>query len=377
METETCSEFYQIKIHIGGGMRGFMKRIVSLLLVTVFCFALMTGCAKENTNKENEQISPTPTLQENNDVTVIPTKEAESQSKKDITIAALKGPTAMGMVKVMKDAANGETANNYNLVIAGTADEITAKLVSGEIPIAAVPCNLASVLYNKTKGGIKVAGINTLGVLYIIESGDTIKSVNDLKGKTIYSTGKGTTPEYTLNYLLSSAGIDPEKDVKVEYKSEATEVAAILSEKENAVAMLPQPFVTTVMMQNENVHIALDVTKEWEALSADESSVVTGVIVVNSKFLEENKEAFNEFLDEYLNSVNYVNNNIEEAAQLVEEFGIVKAAVAKKAMPYCNITFVEGDVMKEKIAGYLKVLYDQAPNSVGGALPEDDFYYVK
>lgn len=377
METETCSEFYQIKIHIGGGMRGFMKRIVSLLLVTVFCFALMTGCAKENTNKENEQISPTPTLQENNDVTVIPTKEAESQSKKDITIAALKGPTAMGMVKVMKDAANGETANNYNFVIAGTADEITAKLVSGEIPIAAVPCNLASVLYNKTKGGIKVAGINTLGVLYIIESGDTIKSVNDLKGKTIYSTGKGTTPEYTLNYLLSSAGIDPEKDVKVEYKSEATEVAAILSEKENAVAMLPQPFVTTVMMQNENVHIALDVTKEWEALSADESSVVTGVIVVNSKFLEENKEAFNEFLDEYLNSVNYVNNNIEEAAQLVEEFGIVKAAVAKKAMPYCNITFVEGDVMKEKIAGYLKVLYDQAPNSVGGALPEDDFYYVK
>lgn len=377
METETCSEFYQIKIHIGGGMRGFMKRIVSLLLVTVFCFALMTGCAKENTNKENEQISPTPTLQENNDVTVIPTKEAESQSKKDITIAALKGPTAMGMVKVMKDAANGETANNYNFVIAGTADEITAKLVSGEIPIAAVPCNLASVLYNKTQGGIKVAGINTLGVLYIIESGDTIKSVNDLKGKTIYSTGKGTTPEYTLNYLLSSAGIDPEKDVKVEYKSEATEVAAILSEKENAVAMLPQPFVTTVMMQNENVHIALDVTKEWEALSADESSVVTGVIVVNSKFLEENKEAFNEFLDEYLNSVNYVNNNIEEAAQLVEEFGIVKAAVAKKAMPYCNITFVEGDVMKEKIAGYLKVLYDQAPNSVGGALPEDDFYYVK
>lgn len=377
METETCSEFYQIKIHIGGGMRGFMKRIVSLLLVTVFCFALMTGCAKENTNKENEQISPTPTLQENNDVTVIPTKEAESQSKKDITIAALKGPTAMGMVKVMKDAANGETANNYNFVIAGTADEITAKLVSGEIPIVAVPCNLASVLYNKTQGGIKVAGINTLGVLYIIESGDTIKSVNDLKGKTIYSTGKGTTPEYTLNYLLSSAGIDPEKDVKVEYKSEATEVAAILSEKENAVAMLPQPFVTTVMMQNENVHIALDVTKEWEALSADESSVVTGVIVVNSKFLEENKEAFNEFLDEYLNSVNYVNNNIEEAAQLVEEFGIVKAAVAKKAMPYCNITFVEGDVMKEKIAGYLKVLYDQAPNSVGGALPEDDFYYVK
>lgn len=354
-----------------------MRRIVSLLVLMVLSIGLITGCAKEKANDENNKTTTTPIVDGNNQASVTPTIEVEKPSKMDITIAALKGPTAMGLVKVMKDATNNETANNYKFEIAGTADEITAKLVSGEIQIAAVPCNLASVLYNKTKGGIKVAGINTLGVLYVVESGNTIQSVEDLRGKTIYSTGKGTTPEYTLNYLLSSAGIDPVKDVTIEYKSEATEVAAILSEQENVIAMLPQPFVTTVMMQNEKVRIALDVTKEWESINKDESSVVTGVVVVNTKFLEENKEAVNAFLDEYLNSTNYVNNDIEEAAGLIEEFGIVKEAIAKKAIPYCNITLIEGAAMKEKIAGYLKVLYDQAPNSVGGAMPEDDFYYMR
>lgn len=361
-----------------------MKRLVSLLTIMVLCIGLVTGCAKEKKD-ENPEITVTPTTQENNEATETPTDEATATptnepvntEKMDISIAALKGPTAMGMVKVLKDASNGETANNYNFTIAGAADEITAQLISGDIQIAAVPCNLASVLYNKTQGGIKVAGINTLGVLYVVESGDSIQSVSDLKGKTIYSTGKGTTPEYTLNYLLSSAGIDPTKDVTIEYKSEATEVAAILSEEENAIAMLPQPFVTTVMMQNEKVRIALDVTKEWENLSDDGSSVVTGVVVVNTKFLEENKEAVDAFLEEYANSVAYVNENVDEAANLVEEFDIVKAPVAKKAIPYCNITLIQGDAMKEKISGYLNVLYDQAPNSVGGALPADDFYYVK
>lgn len=354
-----------------------MRRLVSLLVMMVLCIGLITGCANVRKSEENNVATTTPTVEGNNEVSVTPILEEEKQSKKEITIAALKGPTAMGLVKVMKDATKNETANNYNFVIAGTADEITAKIVSGEIQIAAVPCNLASVLYNKTKGAIKVAGINTLGVLYVVESGNTIESVEDLKGKTIYSTGKGTTPEYTLNYLLTSAGIDPMKDVTIEYKSEATEVAAILSEKENVVAMLPQPFVTTVMMQNENVRIALDVTKEWQNFSKDGSSVVTGVVVVNTKFLEENQEAVNAFLEEYLNSVNYVNNDSDEAAGLIEEFGIVKAAVAKKAIPYCNITLIEGSEMKEKISGYLKVLYDQAPNSVGGLLPEDDFYYIR
>lgn len=367
-----------------------MKKLKVLCLL-VLCMMIFTGCTKNN-SRENTGV-----IDQNVTETPEPTQEAvqsEEESKEDfvesdnkdtdntisnkmdIKIGALKGPTTMGMIKVMEDAENKNTAYNYSFTIAGAADELSAGLAKGEIDIAAVPCNLAAVLYNNTKGKIKLAGINTLGVLYIVEAGETINRVEDLKGKTIYSTGKGTTPEYTLNYLLTAYGIDPEKDLQVEYKSEATEVAVALSEADNGIAMLPQPFVTTVMMNNDKVRIALDVTKEWEAVSTDGSSVVTGVVVVRSDFLEQNKEAVDAFLAEYQDSTDFVNENAEEAAALIEKFDIFKAAVAKKAIPYCNITFIQGNEMKEKVSGYLTALYNQNPKAVGGALPADDFYYI-
>lgn len=294
-----------------------------------------------------------------------------------INVASLKGPTSMGLVKVMEDDSNDQAKNDYNFTIAGLADEVTTRIVSGEYDIAAIPANLASVLYNKSEGKIEVVGINTLGVLYIVETGEQIQTVEDLKGKTIYSTGKGITPEYTLNYLLSSNGVDPQKDLTIEYKSEATEVAAILSESDDAIAMLPQPFVTTVMMNNDKVRVALDVAEEWEKADKSGSAVTTGVVVVNRQFLEDNPSAVEVFLEEYNKSVSYVNSNVEEAAQLIEKFGIFKAAVAKKAIPECNIVLITGEDMKTKLEGYLEVLYEQNPNSVGGKLPNDDFYYIK
>jgi len=348
-----------------------MKKLKGVLLF-VLCGVLLIGCAKNNNNevtKEDAVIKAT--------VTPAPTSAVVTEvAKVDINIAVLKGPTAMGMVKVMEDAAGNTTANNYNFIIAGAADEISTGLIKGDIDIAAIPCNLASVLYNKTEGKIKLAGINTLGVLYIVETGDTIKTVEDLRGKTIYSTGFGTTPQYTLNYLLTSYGINPQKDVTIEYKTESTEVAALLSEATDAIAMLPQPYVTTVMMNNDKVKIALDVADEWEKVSTDKSGVVTGVVVVRSEFLDSNKEAFDAFMEEYTASAGFVNENIEEASALVEKFDIFKAAVTKKAIPYCNITLIRGDEMKEKVNGYLTALFNQNPKSVGGKLPNDDFYYM-
>lgn len=300
-----------------------------------------------------------------------------SQEKIEISIAALKGPTAIGMVGVMENAENGATANSYTFTLAGAADEITADIIKGDIQIAAVPCNLASVLYNKTGGAVEVAAINTTSVLYIVETGESIRTAEDLKGRTIYSTGKGTTPEYTLNYLLRAAGLDPEKDVTVEYKSEAAEVAALLTEGGDAVAMLPQPYVTVAMTQNESLRIALDVAAEWERYAQDGSSVVTGVVLVNRAFAEEHKAELDAFLAEYQASVQYVNENVEASAELVEKFDIVKAAVAKKAIPYCNIVFIEGEDMQARVEGYLKALYEQDAQSVGGALPGEDFYYSR
>ncbi len=354
-------------------MKKFMR-----LFVLLFCAMILAGCAKDKTeekpNTANDAVTVTP--EPTAAATEAPSVTEEPEQKIALKIAALKGPTAMGMVKLMEDADNQTTANQYNFSIAGTADEISGGLIQGNIDIAAIPCNLASVLYNKTEGKIKIAGINTLGVLYLMETGDTIHSVEDLKGKTIYSTGLGTTPQYTLNYILNAHGIDPEKDVTIEYKTEATEVATLLSQTENAVAMLPQPFVTTVLLKNDKARVALDVAKEWDAVKNDESSVVTGVVVVRSDFLEQNKEAVDAFLQEYKVSAEYVNQNVEDAAALVGKYNIIDAAIAKKAIPDCNITMIQGNEMKDKVNGYLTALFNQNPKAVGGKMPADDFYYI-
>lgn len=361
-----------------------IKRTLSILMMLTLSLGLLAACGRPATPPTQEIVTtapatpaPTVTPEETtqSDATEeTPTEDVvDTDTKLNVEIAALKGPTAIGMVQIMENAEAGTTANNYNFTLAGTADEITPKIISGEIHMAAVPCNLASVLYNKSNGGVKMAAINVTSVLYIVETGDTIQSVEDLKGKTIYSTGKGTTPEYTLNQLLLSAGIDPMNDVTIEYKSEASEVAAILAEAEDAIAMLPQPFVTTAMMQNDRIRIALDINAEWEARN-ENSSVVTGVLVVNSQFAADHPEVVEAFLEEYQSSVDFVNDNVEEAATLVEKAGIVKAAVASKAIPYCNVVLIRGDEMEQKTSAYLNVLFEQNPNAVGGTLPAEDFY---
>ena len=245
------------------------KKLIALILCMVIALGL-TACRMSSDGKRDA---------DNSDVTQ---SQTQSYEAKDITVAALKGPTAIGMVKLMEDSKEKKTANNYDFKIAASADEFSSLLIKGDVQIAALPCNAAATLYNKSNGKIKVLGINTLGVLYIVEKGNTVQNVADLKGKTIYTTGKGTTPEYTLKYLLKKAGLDAEKDVNIEFKSEASEAAAMLASSDSgAVAMLPQPYVTTVMAANSDVRIALDVTKEWENLSTDGSTVVTGVIAVN------------------------------------------------------------------------------------------------
>ena len=349
-----------------------MKKLLSLLCVLSLSAALLAGCstAGDAGTSETPGSSSTPS-----DVT-------EMADPIDVNVMALKGPTAMGMVEFMNEADSGTiTDNNYHFNITAATDEVSAALAQGTTDIAAVPANLASVLYNNTEGGVQVLAINTLGVLYIVESGDTVvHSVEDLRGKTIYASGKGNTPEAALNYVLTQNGIDPSTDVTIEWKSEQAECLSALMAEENAIAMLPQPFVTTAQAQSENLRVALDLTEEWDALQADSetpSTLVTGVVVARTTFVEEHPEVVSAFLDHYQESVDYVNSNVEEAAQLVGQYEIVTAEVAQKALPECNIVFIEGDEMKEKLSGYLSVLFEQNPQSVGGALPDDAFYFSR
>lgn len=355
-----------------------MKKTLALILTLVLCMTMFAGCQKEKTN-ETVEIEEVTT--ESDETAQVTPAETSSPVVDDTTIhiAALKGPTAMGMVKLMDDSKKGTASINCDFKIAPAVDEIAPLLVKGEVDIAAVPANLASVLYNNTKGGVEVLAINTLGVLYIVESGNTIQSVADLKGKTIYSSGKGATPEYTLNYILKENGIDPEKDVTIEYKSEHTECVALLSKNKDAIAMLPQPFVTVAQSKNDKIRVALDMNKEWDSLLKDDtkSALVTGAIVVRKEFLDQHKDLVNAFMDSYKESVDFVNSNVEEAATMIGNEDIVPAGVAKIAIPYCNIVFIEGEEMKAKLNGYYSVLHEQNPKSVGGTMPDDAFYYTR
>lgn len=341
-----------------------MKKILALMLALMLALTLV-ACGDSANNDANVNDDTVGENVENNDTPAEPVT---------VNIASLKGPTTMGMVKLMSDSEAGLTENTYSATIYGAADEIVPLVVQGKVDIANVPANLAAVLYKKTEGGISVLDINTLGVLYVVETGETITSVSDLKGKTIYSTGKGTTPEYVLNYILKSNGIDPATDVTIEFKSEATEVAAMLEGATDAVAVLPQPYVTVAMTKNASIRIALDLSAEWEAL--DGTKQVTGVTIVRNEFLEANPEVIEKFLEDYKASVEYVNANVDEAAALVGGYDIVAEAVAKKALPYCNIVCLTGEEMKSNLSNYLTVLYNSDPTAVGGELPADSFYYV-
>ena len=342
-----------------------MKRVV-FTVSALLTLVLLAACG---TNPADPTTSASPSASASAAAPVVPIT---------INIASLKGPTTMGLVKIIDDAAKGTAAEDYQATVYGTPDEVIPLVVQGELDIALIPANLAAVLYNKTKGTdaqVSVLAVNTLGVLNIVEVGDTIHTVADLKGRTIYSTGKGASPEYVLNYLLTENGLTPGVDVTVEFKSEATEVTAALAAQPGAVGVLPQPYVTIVQAKVPGARTALDFTEEWAKVNTD-SQLVTGVVVIRNAFAAEHPDAVAQFMTDYAASTAFTNEHPAEAAPLIVAAGIVPSTeIAVAAIPFSNIVDITGAEMKTTLGGYLAVLFDADPKSVGGSLPGDDFYY--
>ncbi len=359
-----------------------LKKIISSILTAAVCTLSLTACGNGSSSisesSANSNVSTASTSEGDTSTPESTASAPESGTSTpanngSIKVVALKGPTAMGLAKLIDD--NEKNNLGYSFEIKAAPDEISPMAAQGTADIFCVPANLAAILSQKTEGKVQAIAVNTLGVLYICEKGETVKSVADLKGKTIYSAGKGSTPEYALNFILENNGLDPEKDVTIEWKSEHTECLEAMLKGENCVAMLPQPFVTTAQAKNEAVKVVLDLNKEWDALGKD-SSLITGAAIVRKDFAEQNPEALKTFLKQYAESVDYVNNNVDDAAELIEKADIVPAAVAKKAIPECNIVCITGNDMKGKLSSYLFVLYESDPKSIGGTLPNDEFYYI-
>ena len=343
-----------------------MKKFVSLLLAfsLALCLAACGGSA-------SSAVSGSAASSE-----AASSEAAQELSTTDaLRIAGLKGPTTMGLVNLLDMERSGKASQHYDLQLYGAADEIVPKLIKGELDMAAIPANLAATLYQKTKGGIQVMAVNTLGVLYVVEKGNTVHSFADLKGRTILSTGKGTTPEYVLRYLLTANGLDPDKDVDIQYYSEATEVTAQMASTQDAIAVLPQPYVTAAGLKDDTLRVALDLTAEWDKVA--DTQLITGVTVVRKAYAEEHPDVVAAFLADYAQSVNAANTDLDGTAALCEEQGVVaKAAIAKKALPNCNIVCLTGEELKADVSGYLQVLYDADPAAVGGTLPGEDFYWA-
>lgn len=347
-----------------------MKRskILALGLALALTAGLLAGC----TGGSGSQ-SPSPTPSQTVTPTPTPSETAPAE-KQTVNLAVLKGPSGVGAAKLLADSDAGETANDYAYSIMADNTEIVAGLSSGSLDIAAVASNVAANLYNKTNGGIQIAAVSGLGVLYILENGNTVQSMADLKGQTLYATGQGANPEYVLNYLLTENGVDP-AEVDIQWKT-ADEVSALMVSGEARLCMMPVPAATAIQMSNPDVREALDLSAEWDGLNNGSHLTMT-CIAVRTAFAQEHPEAVENFLADYAASVEYVKGDPTAASELVAQYGITpKAKIAELAIPKCSLVCITGKVdMADAIQGYFEVLSAANPDALGGSIPDDGFYF--
>ena len=328
------------------------RKYTSILFVFIMCALAILGVACNKYSKEKENVPDVSRVEK-------------------IKIATLKGPTGLGAVKLMEDK-----KDSYNITVYDSPDQLVGKVINGEVDAAMVPSNMASVLYNKTNGEVEFVAINTLGVLYIVENGNSVQDIKNIKGKTLYSTGKGTVPEYVLKYILKNNNIDPEKDVNIQYKGTHTELATAVASKEVDLAMLPEPFVTIAKSKDKDLNVPIDLSKEWEKVSEGKSKLVMGTLIFRKDFIEKRPTDLKRFVEDYKNSIKFTNENLKEAGELAEKYGIIpNAKIAEDAIPKCNIVFIDGKEGENAMEGFLKVLMEYNPKTIGGKLPDANFYY--
>lgn len=364
------------------------KKLLCAAAAALLAICACTGCgasgsdtqatATEPAAKESSASTAAAESEESDEAETTAAEAADTTAGDStvVRVGALSGPTAMGMVKLMEDSAENSTANTYEFAeLTGDASALVTPIAQGELDIAAVPSNLAATLYSKTNGGVEVLAVNALGVLNLVEKGDTLTGMQDLKGHKLYATGQSAVPEYVIRYILTANGIDPDNDVEIQWCADTAEALSYLKEADTAAAVLPQPFATAAAAQVDGLRIVEDLNDAWDKLDTG-CEITTGVVIVRKEFAEAHPEAVETFLSEYADSVTYTESNVSDCAALIEKYGIIaKAAIAEKALPKCHIVCLTGDDMKTALQGFLSVLYEQNPQSVGGALPGDDFYY--
>lgn len=352
-----------------------MKKLTSLMLTAALALSLLAGCAPKAPAGSGSSGSQSGSGSDSSSSASGSGSASQPEDgRATVNFTVLSGPTGVGAAQLLSENQGGATLNDYAVTVAAENKEVTDALVNGSADIAAVATNVAANLYAKTDGAIQVLAVNTLGVLYILEKGDTVHAMSDLAGKTVYATGQGANPEYVLNHLLTENGVDP-AGVDIQWMT-AQEVSAKMATGEGAICMLPVPAATALMLQDSGVRQAISLSDAWDRL--DQGALAMGCVVARTQFAEENPQAVADFLTDYQASISYMSDeaNLAQAAELVAQFGITpSAAVAAAAIPQCNLTFLDGDGMKDVLTGYYQALYRADPAAIGGAMPYDAFYY--
>ena len=333
-----------------------MKRFLSVLLALAMVLSL-AACGQQDV--------------------VVGVEQAEREAM-DVNVYVLSGPTGIGAMNLWEQFDAGETFDRYHFTMPGSNDEVVAAISNGTADIACVATNLAATLYNKTNAGVICLAVNTLGVLHLLVNGATVDSIADLAGRTIYLPGQGANPEYILRYILSENGLDSDSDVMLSFVGEGSELLTVWQREPDAVILAPQPVATSLLMQYDSAAEAFDMTEEWDKVSGGDSTLMMGCVIARKDFCAQYPETVADFMDAYAASIELAQTDVSGTAALCEKYGLIpKAALAEKAIPACGVTYVDGDEMRAQLAGYLQVMFDADPKSVGGKLPGDDFYYVK
>ena len=366
-------------------MKTMKKTLALVLSLSLLLLCALTACGSKETVENNTPTAPV-SAPPSDTPTQAPSPTSGPEPKVEVNLGVLSGPTGMGAAKLMADNDAGTAKNHYNVTVETDNSAITTKLINGEYDIAAVATNLASTLYHKTNGGVQIAAINTLGVLYILGRGidDTVNSLADLQGKTILAFGQSANPEYVLDYLLTQNGLDPDADVDIQWKGAADEVTAAMLAGEADFCMLPVPAATALQAKSEgNIQPVFDLSAEWDKLE-NGSQLTMGCVVVRTEFAQAHPQAVKDFLEEYEDSIAYMTDELSLAVssnlnptQLLVNYGLLPSAgIAGKALPAANLVCITGEDMRDAIQGYYEVLFQADPKSIGGSIPDDAFYFL-
>jgi|AGTN01.1.fsa_nt_gi ABC-type nitrate/sulfonate/bicarbonate transport systems, periplasmic components len=349
-----------------------MKKKLTVVIALVLALAVLAACGSPGTAGETasqtapETTAVTDTAAASDSAAPEATDPPSFDENNPLSVATLAGPTGMGMIELFDNPA-------YEVGLYTSPDQITTKVISGEVSVAAVPSNIAAVLYNRMGGGIKIAAVTTMGVLYIVENGDTVNSIADLAGKTIYATGQGSTPEYVLGRILEANGLT---DVNVVYMGAHADLANAMAAGEVTLALLPEPFVSTVTAANPDISVKIDINEEWQKIYGAGAGMPMGVTIV-SNALAADEAGMARLIADSGASVNYVTTNSEAAAaDIVAQQIVGSEAIALSAIPRCGISFITGDACKAILDDYFAVMFASNPDSLGGAIPDDDIYYM-